>query len=92
MRTYSTAGQQRSANYRRERCVNPNVVPRDKLPAFVRLIDAAAARKGSIAEACRVMGIPDGAVHRWREGSMNMRVETGRRVLAGWKAIKEGRA
>jgi hypothetical protein len=92
MRTYSVAGQRRVADYRRDRAVNVNTVPRDKLPAFVKLIDAAARRLGSTSAACRAMGIDDGVLHRWREGSIGMTTDTARRILAGWKKIKAGDA
>lgn len=65
-----------------------NTVPRDKLPAFVKLMDALADRHGSRIKALRAAGVNSGQWYAIAAGRQNLTVTLAKKILTTYKACK----
>lgn len=65
-----------------------NCVPRDKVPAFAKLVDALAKKHGGIGKALRTIGVNPGQWHAITTGQQNLPVTLAKKILATYKACK----
>lgn len=65
-----------------------NFIPKDKVSAFMKLIDAMAARLGCHERACKYIGLSSGHVHRIRAGVTELTEPTAHKIMAGYKRFK----
>ena len=65
-----------------------NTVAKDKVPAFMRLLDAMAERLGSLTAAYAKAGVHPGYMHHVRNGTNNLSVTMAQKILAAHKEVK----
>ena len=61
-------------------------LPADKVPAFLKLVDAVKARTGGIDSAARYIGIANATLAKARDGKISKSI--GKKILAAYNKIK----
>jgi hypothetical protein len=65
-----------------------NIVPADKVPAFLVLLDAISVRTGSENSACNACGLSSGHIRRIRSGDQNMSVTVAQKIMNIYRSLK----
>lgn len=65
-----------------------DAIPKDKVPAFVKLLEATATRLGSMTAVGDRFGFSTAGWTRWKDGTRTMTPEVARRILNAHKVVK----
>lgn len=66
-----------------------STVHKDKVPAFLKLLDGVANKFGSMNKACKYVGISMPSIISVRNGTNNLSYDVARKILAAHKKLKE---
>lgn len=63
-------------------------IPKEKVAAFVKLIDAMSVRLGSVEAACRYADVHSGHIYNARQGQTGMSIGIAKKILDAHKRLK----